>query len=100
MFRIIKVSGDSMSPDFNNGDYVLICRLKFFYRLINLDSIIVFNSAEYGTLIKKVIRIDLLNRIYFVSGINKNSLTSETIGAVNTKSIIGFVIFHFRKNDS
>jgi len=97
MFRIIKVSGESMSPDFNDGDYVLVSRIPLFFSRVKVNSILVFKSNKYGTLIKKVSRIDRDHGNYFFTGINKNSLTSEKIGAINNQNILGTVILHFKK---
>jgi len=95
MFRIIKVDGESMSPDFNDGDYVLISRIPLMMRHVKLNSILVFNTAKYGILIKKVSVIDKDNR-YFFTGINSLSLTTDKIGAVSEKDILGSVILHFK----
>jgi signal peptidase I len=97
MFRIIKVSGESMSPEFNDGDYVLLSRLPLILGMIKINSTLVFKSAEYGILIKKVSDIDRHKGTFFFTGINKNSLTSEKIGAIPRKSILGSVILHFKK---
>ncbi len=97
MFRIIKVSGESMSPDFNNGDYVLVSRLPLILGMVKKNSILVFKSAEYGILIKKVSDIDRLKGLFYFTGINTDSLSREQIGAISRKYIIGSVLLHFER---
>ena len=97
MIRIIRVEGESMSPEYNDGDYVLISRLPLLLRRIKVSDVLVFNSKKYGVLIKKVSQIDTFHRIIFFAGLNKKSLTTEQIGAVEKKDIIGSVLLHFKK---
>lgn len=97
MLKIIKVSGQSMSPDFNDGDYVLVSRIPLILGMVKINSILVFNTDKYGILIKKVSDIDRINRKIFFTGINSNSLSGEMIGAVPEKNILGSVILHFKK---
>ncbi len=97
MFRIIKVSGESMSPDFNDGDYVLVSRIPLFLGRVKVNSIIVFDTLKYGILIKKVSSIDSQNGHFLFTGINQNSLSTDKIGTIQKKDIIGSVIFHFKK---
>jgi len=97
MFKIIKVEGESMSPVYNDGDYVLTIRFPLLLRRIKVSSVLVFKSKGHGVLIKKVSQIDPERRVFFFTGLNKKSLTTEQIGAVGEKDIIGSVIFHFKK---
>ena len=97
MFRIIKVEGESMSPDYNSGDYVLVSRFPLLLHMVRIDSVLVFKSRKYGILIKKVSEIDKVQKKYFLKGSNQMSLSTEMIGAIDEKSIIGSVLLHFRR---
>ena len=97
MFRILRIEGESMTPEFNDGDYVLVQRLALLFRRIKTGSTVVFNTGKYGILIKKVSAADKKNRKYFFAGTSPKSLTTEQIGTVDERDIIGSVLFHFRK---
>jgi signal peptidase I len=97
MFRIIKIRGESMSPGFHDGDYAAVSRIPVLLGLIRIDSVLVFNTEKYGILIKKVCGIDKKKSKYFFKGSNHLSLSSEEIGYIDEKDILGSVIFHFKK---
>ena len=99
MFRIIKVEGESMSPLYHDGDYVLLSRIPLLLRLIKMNSVLVFNSNRFGVLIKKVCAMDKVQGKFYFTGTNQMSLTTEQIGAVDKKDIIGSVIFHFKSKN-
>ena len=97
MFRIIKVEGESMFPEYNNGDYVIVSRFPLLFNMIRINSVLVFNSQDYGILIKKVAGMDKAQKRYFFKGTNQMSITTEMIGAIDDKDIIGAVLLHFKK---
>ena len=97
MFRIIKVEGDSMSPDYNSGDYLLVSRFPLLFNFIRINTAAVFNSSKYGVMIKKVSEIDSAKKQFFFKGANQMSVTTEMIGAIDKKNIIGVVLLHFKK---
>ncbi len=97
MLRIIKISGESMSPEYHDGDYVVTSRLPLLLGLVKINSVVVFKSEKYGPLIKKVSSIDKKEKRYFFSGSNSISITTEEIGAIYQKNIYGSVIFHIKK---
>ena len=97
MFRIIKIEGESMSPDYNNGDFVIVTRLPLLLNTVKINSVLVFTTQNYGILIKKISDIDRVKKKYFFKGSNKNSVTTEMIGAIDKKDIIGVVLLHFKK---
>jgi hypothetical protein len=97
MFRIIRISGESMSPEYHDEDFVLVSRLPLLLGLVKIDSVLVFRSWNYGLLIKKVSEIDKKNRRFFFTGTNHMSLSTEKIGTIDKKDIIGSVLFHFKK---
>jgi len=94
MLEIIKVTGESLSPEYKEGDYVIIVTYPFFLRLKPGDTI-VFDQPEYGRVIKKIQRIEY-NLIY-VSGAHANSVDSRRFGPVPRKNILGKVIWHIQK---
>jgi len=97
MFRIIRISGESMSPEFHDGDFVAVSRIPLVFGFVKAGTVLVFNSPAFGMLIKKVLKIDKEEKKYFFTGTNNLSLSTEKIGAIDQKDIIGAVIFHFKK---
>ncbi len=92
MFRILRISGDSMTPEYQDGDFVLI--FKPFGGRIRIGDVIVFENRLYGTLIKKAEKISTAG--IYVIGTGENSLDSRRLGPVNPASVLGRVIWHIR----
>lgn len=100
-FRAIAVSGNSMSPTYNDGDWLL-------FRTIELldakglrplvGKVIVIERESYPgiLLIKRIIRID--DSGIWVEGDNKEASTdSRNWGALSPSEIRGQVLFRYRK---
>ena len=97
MFRLLKVTGDSLSPMYKEGDYVVITTLPFLSRRIRPGDIIVFQHGLYGTLIKIVDRILPEGDEVYVIGASENSLDSRRLGPISRQAIKGKVIWHIVK---
>lgn len=97
MFRLIKVTGESLSPLFKDGDYVVITTAPFIIRKIKRGDIIVFRDDEVGTLIKKVKYVDPSLNALFVVGTHPSSVDSKQLGPISVKALIGKVIWHIPK---
>jgi phage repressor protein C with HTH and peptisase S24 domain len=97
MFRLLKVTGDSLSPLYKEGDFVVITTLPFLSRRIRPGDIIVFQHGLYGTLIKIVDRILPEGDEVFVIGASENSLDSRRLGPISRQAIMGKVIWHIVK---
>ena len=75
----MSVSGTSMVPTLENGDYVLLYKLKKRVKGINRFDIVVINNKE-GTLVKRVIGLPgetLKYRVYEENGVDHNELTID-----------------------
>jgi len=97
MFRLLKVTGDSLSPLYKEGDFVVITTLPFLSRRIRPGDIIVFQHGLYGTLIKIVDRILPEGDEVYVIGASENSLDSRRLGPISRQAIKGKVIWHIVK---
>lgn len=97
MLRIIKVAGDSLSPVYNDGDFVLIAKIPVSLINLRVGDVVVFNHPEYGQLIKKVVSISDPEKKIFVIGFHENSVDSRRFGAIDKKNILGKVIWHIKK---
>ena len=100
MLRRIKVSGNSLSPDFSEGDFVITVKIPLFLRFLRQGDVVVFTQPPYGTMIKKVEWVDpILNQV-FVIGMHKNSIDSRTFGPVSSQNLIGKVFWHIRRPET
>ena len=97
MFRILKVTGDSMSPDFQEGDFVMLATAPFFLSRLKIGDAIIFDHKLYGTLIKRIASFDPETAEAYVEGTRADSLDSRRLGTIRRDAIRGKVIAHFSK---
>ncbi|MBN1536046.1 MAG: S26 family signal peptidase [Anaerolineales bacterium] len=97
MLKIIKVTGDSLSPVYNDGDFVLIAKIPVCLFKIKTGDVVVFEHPEHGQLIKKVASISTQEGTLFVIGFHENSMDSRHFGAIGKNDILGKVIWHIKK---
>lgn len=93
MIRIMRITGDSMSPDYQDGDFVFLMNL--FRGRIKRGDVIVFINQLYGTLIKRVEKIT--DEGIYVLGTGENSLDSRRLGPVNPAAVQGKVIWNIHR---
>jgi len=100
-FRAIAVSGASMSPTYNDGDWLLFRSLapQTAKQLQNLvGKVIVIERKSYAgvLLIKRVVRID--GSGIWVEGDNKEASTdSRNWGALSPTEICGVVLLRYKR---
>jgi len=92
MFKIFKISGDSLYPFYKNGQKV-VCRKVFKNTKINVEDTVVFEKKNYGAIIKKVKLIK--KDAYFVEGTSPYSIDSKDFGALAHKELRYKVLFKF-----
>ena len=97
MLRIIKVKGDSLSPEYKEGDYVVITTFPFFFRSLQQGDTIIFRHPVYGTMIKHVERVDPETKELFVIGNHPQSVDSRQFGTISQKWITGRVLWQIAK---
>lgn len=100
MLKILKVTGNSLFPLYQEGDFVLVFKIPFeFFKYVNyqVGDIVVINHPYYGTIIKKIKQVSDDNNQFFVIGTQMNSTDSRQFGMVEKKWIMGKVILHFKK---
>lgn len=99
MLRLLKVTGRSLAPDYQDGDFVLTSRIPVLFGRLRSGDVVVFEHEFYGTLIKRVERIDAALDQLFVVGLPDDSVDSRRFGPVPRRSIRGKVIWHIRRRD-
>jgi nickel-type superoxide dismutase maturation protease len=100
MLRVIKVTGASLSPEYREGDYVVVTTIPFFLNRVRVGDVVVFRHPEYGELIKRVEKITPGSREFFVVGTHPNSVDSRVFGALPRETLLGRVIWHIARTDS
>ena len=94
MIQIIKVTGESLSPFFRDGDYVLVARFPFLLKRIKPGDILVFRHPLHGMMIKRLERILPDGDELFVVGEDAFSDDSRRFGPIRRTDLVGKVIWH------
>jgi signal peptidase I len=97
IFKIAKVSGDSMSPNFHDGDFVIALRWPGL-RLQPGQAVLV-DHPIFGLIIKRIKQINTEaggQPCYQLTGDNPASTSSETLGWITPKQIFGRVVWHIQ----
>ena len=98
MLKIIKVTGQSLSPEYKEGDYVVITTIPFFFSALKTGEKVVFHHPVYGTMIKRVERDCAEEQEVFVVGSHSESLDSRQFGPIPKGWITGKVLWHIAKS--
>ncbi len=98
MLRLLKVRGESLWPDYREGDYVLVAGVPFPAHRIKPGDVIVFRQPGHGSLIKRVHRVLQGGGAYDVRGTQVVSSDSRDFGPVPRARVSGKVIWHIRSD--
>lgn len=99
MLRLLKVTGRSLAPDYQDGDFVFASIIPVLLGRLRSGDVIVFQHETYGTLIKRVERVDAAQDALFVVGLPDDSVDSRRFGPISRRSVRGKVIWHIRNPD-
>lgn len=94
MLRLLKIRGNSLHPDFRDGDYVLAASSPFPSGKIRAGDVIVFRQPGYGLLVKRVRRVLDNGTAFEVRGTQIESTDSRNFGPVQRERVSGKVIWH------
>lgn len=97
MLRIIRISGDSLSPDYLEGDFVITSRIPYFFLSPQHDDVIVFKQPPHGIMIKRVDGSRTNAASVFVVGTHPDSHDSRHFGLISPQCILGKVIWHIAR---
>jgi phage repressor protein C with HTH and peptisase S24 domain len=95
MLKVLRISGQSLTPEYQEGDYVVVAS---FWRRPSPGDVIIFRNEKHGTMIKKLAAIASDENRYFVIGSHPRSIDSHRFGPVDRKDVIGRVIWHIRSS--
>ena len=94
MIKLIKVTGHSLSPEYKEGDFVLVVKIPLFCNWIKEGDTIVFYHPQYGQMIKRVAWAERDQNAIFVMGSHQESIDSRTFGPIGYEMIKWKVIWH------
>ena len=101
MIKIIKVTGNSLAPEFREGDFVVLAtfaprvlRKRFFFTPLKPGDVIVFRHEDHGTMIKKFDHYEGDQDHLYVTGTHPLSVDSSQFGPIGKEELIGKVIWH------
>jgi signal peptidase I len=97
MFRMIKVTGESLSPLFHEGDYVFVTTIPFVVNQIKAGDTILFRHSASEAWIKQVEWVDPEQGTLSVIGTHPNSVDSRLLGPIRREDVIGKVIWHISR---
>lgn len=98
MLRLLKVNGQSLSPRFQQGDFVIISKIPFLFTPPRPGDVVAFLQPGYGILIKLIDSVDESNGDLLVTGTQPDSVDSRIFGPVRRSDIMGKVIWHVSKS--
>lgn len=96
MTRFLKVRGGSLTPEYSQGDFVLVSKVPFLFAPPSPGDIIAFRQPGYGLLIKRIQNITSDGSLNVI-GSHPESVDSRVFGPVRRHEIVGKVIWHIRK---
>ncbi|MEH6443852.1 MAG: S24/S26 family peptidase [Oceanospirillaceae bacterium] len=91
MLYIRKVSGNSMLPTLQHGDYIIATKNIFKHYKVN--DIVIVQHAKFSEIIKRIISIDS-NEDFWLAGDGADTLSSEKMGAIKQGQILAKLCWH------
>jgi signal peptidase I len=96
LWPLYRVSGYSLWPLYDDGDYVLALHPTL-AGTIKPGDVVVFRHPAYGTMIKQVEHIVPGSNDLYVTGTHERSTDSRDFGAISSRSVIGKVVWHIKQ---
>lgn len=96
MLKLLKISGESLTPEYQNGDFVVISKIPFLFAPPSAGDLIAFHQPGYGLLIKRIQQIAPDGSIMAI-GTHPESIDSRVFGSVRREAVLGKVVWHIKK---
>jgi len=97
MLRLLKVTGNSLYPIYDEGDFVIVSKIPFYFGSPKPGDVVAFHQPGYGTLIKLVEGVDPAHGELTVRGTQPESVDSRVFGPISKTALVGKVIWHVPK---
>jgi len=91
------VTGNSLSPSFLSGDYVLVRTYWKDHSGYLKGEIVVARHPALGLIIKRVRQDHADTKKLELEGIHPDSISSEKIGLVPYQDVVGKLLFHIKR---
>ena len=103
LFKAVEIRGDSMSPTYNDGDWLLFRLLPAKVRVGKV--VLIQRQSQVGTDFLQVKRVTQISNNtnkrkeeFWVEGDNKSASTdSRSWGALDSNEVIGKLLFRYRR---
>jgi nickel-type superoxide dismutase maturation protease len=96
MLNLLKVSGNSLRPTYQEGDFVVVFKISCFLGTVKYGDVIVFRHPMYGLMIKRVDRVASDRKQIYVVGTHEDSVDSRQLGPISSEAVVGKVIWHIK----
>jgi hypothetical protein len=96
MLKFYRIKGDSLYPDYQNGDYVLVMQSPFVLQHLKTGTVVAFTQDQYGLMIKRIAGFSADHQGLDVRGSVTGSIDSRQFGFVSLQHVLGKVIWHIR----
>ncbi len=100
MFKLLKITGSSLLPDFREGDFVLAFKIPFLKLRCRRGDVVVFKHPRYGLMIKKIEKVSNSGTRLIVHGTHPFSIDSRNFGPIDARDTVGKVVWHIEKKNS
>jgi|TARA_R110002072_G_scaffold49277_33_gene134064 phage repressor protein C with HTH and peptisase S24 domain len=98
MLRLIKVTGHSMAPLLDDGDYLLVLPLRGRSRDLRPGKIVTANHPDLGLIVKRVTKLDpAANRVWLQSDNPVLGSDAQALGPLPLSVIEAWVWLAIRK---
>jgi signal peptidase I len=97
ILNLLKVSGNSLLPAYQDGDFVLVSKIPYLFAPIRPGDVVVFRREPYGTLIKMVESLGARGDEISVVGTFPGSVDSTRFGPIRARKVLGKVIWHIKR---
>lgn len=97
IIHLFKVTEHSLTPEYQEGDFVLTVKIPVFSFRYKPGDVVVFDRPPYGRMIKQVQAVLPEQNALFVIGSHPESVDSRKFGPIPVKAVLGKVIWHIKK---
>ncbi len=97
ILKIMKVSGSSLYPLYQDGDFVMVSKIPILLFGIHPGDRVVFDHPRHGRLIKRVEWVEFGGARLFVVGENDESVDSRRFGAIPREWVRAKVVWHIHR---
>lgn len=96
MIKIVKVTGNSLSPFFLSGDFAIIRTFPQRIPDLKIGDTVVVRHPVLGLLIKQVRDVNAAQGYLEIEGAHPDSVSSQKLGKIPFQDLVGKVLFQIK----